>query len=81
VHTPVTAERPVVAQYEPVGQAVQELEPTFATKVPAAQLVQVEADATAYVPTRQDEQIVADAAEYIPEMHVAITAERPVVAQ
>jgi hypothetical protein len=63
--TPVTAERPVVAQYDPPGHAVHALEPVLAKNVPVEQLVQT----------------VAEAIEYLPTAQASVTAERPVVAQ
>ncbi len=42
---PVTAERPVVAQYDPAEQDTHEVEPVDAWKDPVAQLVQLEVEA------------------------------------
>ena len=41
VQTPVTAVKPVVAQYDPPGQAVHALDPVEACKVPAGHAVQL----------------------------------------
>ena len=65
LHGPLTAERPVVAQYDPALQASQPLDPVEASNVPVAQL----------------EHALAPAPEYFPVAHCAVTAERPVVAQ
>jgi len=61
---PVTAVRPVVAQYEPALQEVHTVEAVDTWKVPARQFEQllVEGDAE-YVPARQFEHTVADATE------------------
>ena len=64
-HTPVTADRPVVAQYDPAGQAEHELEPGV----------------TKYVPVAQEVQPVGVATEYLPTAHTPVTAERPEEAQ
>ena len=64
-HAPVTAERPVVAQYDPAGQAEQTVDPVLVVKVPVAQLIQTEDEAIEYFPTAQ----------------VPVTAERPEVEQ
>ena len=62
-HAPVTAERPVVAQYDPAGQAEQAIAPVEAKKAPVEQLVQAaDEEVDAYVPTRQEEQVDAEAA-------------------
>ncbi len=42
---PVTAESPVVAQYDPAAQAEHEVKPDEAAKVPVEQLVQLVCDA------------------------------------
>ena len=62
---PVTAERPVVAQYDPAEQASHPLEPVELSNVPVA----------------HDEHELAPAVEYLPEVHGPVTSERPVVAQ
>ena len=65
VHAPLTAESPVVAQYDPAEHAVQVLNPADAAKV----LI------------RQDEQTEADAAEYFPATQIPLNADSPEVAQ
>ena len=62
---PVTAERPVVAQYDPAEQASHPLDPVELSNVPVA----------------HDEQELAPAFEYLPDVQDPVTAERPVVAQ
>ena len=64
-HIPVTADRPVVAQYDPAGQAEHELEPAVTKNVPVAQEVQT----------------VDEVTEYLPTAHVPVTAESPLEAQ
>jgi len=59
----VIADSPVVEQYEPAGHNVHEVDPVEAWYVPAAQFVQLEAEAAEYVPTWQGEQEVDAAAE------------------
>ena len=65
VHAPLTAESPVVAQYDPAEHAVHALNPADAAKVPI----------------KQDEQTEADAAEYFPTIQIPHTADSPEVAQ
>jgi hypothetical protein len=62
---PVTAVRPVVAQYDPALHSEQAVASGSAMKVPVRQL----------------EHAVAATAEYDPVEHTAVTAVRPVVAQ
>jgi len=62
---PVTALRPMVAQYEPAGQAVHAEEPVEAKNFPVKQL----------------EHTVDDAAEYFPPAQMPVTVLIPVVAQ
>ncbi len=62
---PVTADSPVVAQYEPAVQAPHALSPADVAKVPS----------------RQEEQTEADAAEYFPATQLPLTADSPEVAQ
>ncbi len=54
---PVTAERPVVAQYDPPGHVVHAVDPTVALYLPASQVVQGVAPAAEYVPEVQAEQV------------------------
>ena len=62
---PVTADSPVVAQYEPAVQALHALSPADEAKVPS----------------RQEVQTDADAAEYFPATQLPLTADSPEVAQ
>ena len=78
---PVVVDRPVVAQYEPAGDDVHEVEPVEAWYLPVEQLIQDEEDEAEYLPTRQFEHTIAAAEEYCPAVHVPVTADRPVVAQ
>jgi len=62
---PVTAVRPVVAQYDPAVHASHPVDPVEISNVPVRQL----------------EHTVADAAEYFPAAQTPVTADRPEVAQ
>ena len=62
---PLTADSPVVAQYDPAEHAVQALNPADAAKVPI----------------KQEEQTDTDAAEYFPATQLPLTADSPEVAQ
>jgi len=60
--TAVTADRPVVAQYDPAVHVAQEVDPVEARKDPERQLEQLVEDAEGeYVPAKQFEQVVDDA--------------------
>ena len=70
-----------MAQYVPDGQDVHAVAPVLAWNVPAAQLVQADAEEAEYVPTRHAEHSVDEVAAYLPALHTSMTTERPVVAQ
>jgi len=60
----VTADRPIVAQYDPAVQALHALNPVDAANEPLLQLEQLEDPAAdEKVPAMQDEQTVAEDAE------------------
>ncbi len=54
---PVTADSPVVAQYEPAVQDVHVLNPANAPKDPVKQEEQTEAEVAEYLPARQFTQL------------------------
>ena len=64
-HAPVITVKPVVAQYDPAGQATHD-----------DALVEAW-----YDPARQLEHTVEEATEYFPFVQTPLTADRPVVAQ
>ena len=79
---PVTAVRPIVAQYEPAVHAVHAVAPVETIKLPARQFEQLDEDAEfAYVPDKHLEQTLAEATEYDPAAQAPVTAVRPAVAQ
>lgn len=64
-HSPVIADNPVVAQYDPAEQVLHALNPNDAAKVP----------------TGQFEQTVAEEVEYFPVTQLPVTVVNPAVAQ
>jgi len=79
---PVTAVRPVVAQYDPPGHCVHVEDPVEAWYAPARQLEQlVEDDDDENVPDKQLEQTLDEAIEYDPAAQDPVTSDRPEVAQ
>ncbi len=60
---------------------MQDEVPVDAWKVPAAQFVHAEEEATEYEPTSHNEHAVDDDKEYEPEAQIPVIVDRPMVAQ
>ena len=69
-HDPDTADRPVVAQYDPAGHAMHALDPVEARKVPAKHEEQLVAPVVApYLPTPQLVHGAEPEDEKVPTLH------------